>query len=218
MGYLVLPNPFLDPLQYRPHIILDLMVPKPQEANTEVFKSFLSFGIFILIEIMTFTIDFYSQFQVSAVEVHNEFIDRALSVKIVTTHSFLFQVLPQKDFRQCHVSAQLTGEWSEFRVVWNDSLSHRNPPLAPPRRGTAWFVYPLQGGELLGLFIPYGEGNCLGCLSLVISSKKGELVSPCLPTSSPPRRGTAWVVYPLRGGELLGLFISGYLLQKRGTR
>jgi hypothetical protein len=103
MGFKRIPNT----LNYRIHLIRDLVIPKTQYLETGLRQKFVSFDVFARILVLA-AVDLDNEQSLKAYEVEDEVFERMLSPEFVSAELGMTQPLPKQAFGIGHVAAQQT--------------------------------------------------------------------------------------------------------------
>jgi hypothetical protein len=123
-------------------IVLHLPVGEPQEPNPQGLQLLLSVDVLTSFELVRITIDLHRQHQLGREEIHDEFVDRSLAVKIDAASLSSLEMAPQQDLRQRAPLPQLPGEAFEIWIV----AKHRDWGLHTPAFCLAAERHPSQEG------------------------------------------------------------------------
>jgi hypothetical protein len=110
-------NPIIDGLHDCIKVPLHLTVGKPQKANAQGLYTPLPLVIFNSLQLVTVSVDFHGQHQISRKEIHDVPVNGLLPVKIKSTALSAFEMLPKQDLGQRAMISQVTREPFKARVV-----------------------------------------------------------------------------------------------------
>ena len=99
-------NPLLQGGQDSVKILFYVLIPESENKESKGLQCLLPDTIFLLLLIMSHTINLQNQFQPRAVEIHHKSVNRLLSVEIMAKDLLSFKSIPQEDLGQGAVLSQ----------------------------------------------------------------------------------------------------------------